>query len=54
MLYDVFLCTVKVSEEKLAYSARLSLSKIQDANRKVIVSIKYTGMYCIQHITAPY
>lgn len=51
MLYNIFLCTVKVSEEKLACSARLSLSKVQNANHKVIVSIKYTGMYCIQHVT---
>lgn len=54
MLYDIFLCTVKFSEEKLSCSAHLSLSKIQNSNHKVIVSIKYPGMYCIQHVTTSY
>lgn len=47
MCYDVFLCTVKVLEEKLSCSAHLSLREMQNTNHKVVVSIKYAGVYCI-------
>lgn len=52
MLYDIFLCTVKVSEEKLACSAHLPLGKIQDTNHNMSVSIEYAGMYCIQRYSS--